>query len=119
MNRILGAGVLKSIKSLVDGGIDYTISTSPPKDNPLVLLQKPVVFLIQEGIKEPESFEGISKAMEESGIQSPIKGKKSPSNRLRSVLYVLWEQGQQDTEFNLFYEANMQTIIDHYKSKLI
>lgn len=118
MNKIIGAGILKGIKSLADGGIDYTISTSPPKDNPLPLLQKPVVFLIQEGTESPDEFKDISKAMKEANITTPVKGKKSQSNRLRGVLYVIWEQGQQRAEFNTFYESILEDIINHYKSKL-
>lgn len=44
---------------------------------------------------------------------------KSPSQRLRGVLYRLWEQnnkGYQD--FNRYYDFIMDMTIRHYKSKL-
>lgn len=51
----------------------------------------------------------------------PISGtkKKSPSKRLRSVLYVQWEQSGLDIDFELFYATEMEKLIDSIKTKLI
>lgn len=44
---------------------------------------------------------------------------KTPSERLHSVLYVLWKNEPQGYEdFNLYYEYKMNQIINHFKSKL-
>jgi len=44
---------------------------------------------------------------------------KPPSQRLRAVLYRLWEQAPEGYKvFNDFYIAKMETIIGHYKNKL-
>lgn len=54
-------------------------------------------------------------------IDSP-KGEKSKSQRLRAVLYVLWEQEKAEKLTNLtseeFYQVKMEQFIDHIKSKL-
>ena len=42
---------------------------------------------------------------------------KTPSKRLRNVLYRFWEVGQQG-EFKDFYKTEMERIITHYKGKL-
>ena len=48
-----------------------------------------------------------------------IPDSKSPSQRLRNVLYRLWEQADGGyNDFNLYYLNKMETIINHYKDKL-
>ena len=45
---------------------------------------------------------------------------KNPSQRLRAVLYRLWEQGSEGyKDFNLYYQFKMQGFISHLKSKLL
>ena len=44
---------------------------------------------------------------------------KPPSQRLRAVLYRLWEQSPEGYKvFNDFYMAKMETLIEHFKNKL-
>lgn len=44
---------------------------------------------------------------------------KSPSTRLKAVLYRLWEKEPEGYEdFNLYYKFKMEKLIDHYKTKL-
>lgn len=44
---------------------------------------------------------------------------KTPSQRLRGVLYRCWEQDSGGYEdFNLYYHNRMERIIEHYKTKL-
>ena len=51
-------------------------------------------------------------------VEIEVEG-KTKSQRLRNVLYVFWEQQYKDSfEFNDFYTAEMERIIEHYKQKL-
>lgn len=43
---------------------------------------------------------------------------KTPSQRLRSVLYVYWEQSGKKTSFDVFYLQQMNRLIDIIKEKL-
>lgn len=44
---------------------------------------------------------------------------KTPSQRLRGVLYRIWEIDNENyDDFNLFYAHKIELIINHYKSKL-
>lgn len=44
---------------------------------------------------------------------------KTPSKRLRAVLYIFWEQkGKPTGNFETFYSQEMDKVIDHYKTKL-
>lgn len=55
-----------------------------------------------------------------SGIQSEFDfQEKPPGQRLRAVLYRLWEQDKKGYEdFNLFYKFHMEKLIQHFKDKL-
>ena len=43
---------------------------------------------------------------------------KSQSQRLRSVLFVLWKQEGEEGEFKKFYKQKTEEIIQHFKNKL-
>ena len=43
---------------------------------------------------------------------------KTSSQRLRAVLYRVWEQGEQKYDFPIWYESQMERIINKYKSNL-
>ena len=61
--------------------------------------------------KEKEFIEQL-----ESGFDDQ---KKTPSQRLRAVLYKNWEQNKEGyDDFQLYYNFKMEKIIDHYKGKL-
>jgi len=48
-----------------------------------------------------------------------VSGKKhkTPSQRMRAVLYRIWEQNSNE-DFELFYQNEMNKIIEHYRNKL-
>lgn len=51
----------------------------------------------------------------------PIKDEsnnKSNSQRLRSTLFILWQQSDSKGSFDDFYNGKMNEIIEHFKSKL-
>ena len=43
---------------------------------------------------------------------------KSPSKRLRSVMYVLWQHKGNQGDFESYYRKNMEMIINQIKGKL-
>lgn len=47
-----------------------------------------------------------------------FKGEKSPSQRLKAVVYRLWETTDKKKTSEEFYRDYMEKIIDHIKSKL-
>lgn len=69
------------------------------------------------------SNSNISKIEEELVDQTQVtdggKKRKSPSNRLRSVLHVWFtQQGNDPEKFDEFYKEEMEKLISHYKKKL-
>lgn len=46
-------------------------------------------------------------------------GEKTPAQRLRSVLYVLWQQSNTQISSEQFYREKMEDIIEHLKTKIV
>ena len=47
-----------------------------------------------------------------------IDAKITPSQRLRNILYRLWEQEGKIGEFKEYYKVKMETLCEHFKNKL-
>ena len=43
---------------------------------------------------------------------------KTPSQRLRSVIFIWWKQQNEPGEFQMFYKKQMEKLIDFIKTKL-
>lgn len=89
---------------------------TPEQAAELVKLNQEYVFLC---IKKNE-FKGKDLEII-SGIQSEFEfDEKPPSQRMRAVLYRLWEQKKEGYEdFELYYRFYMEKMIKHLKNKLI
>lgn len=46
------------------------------------------------------------------------KGEKSPSERLRGIMYVWWNKEKTNTPFDIWYRQKMEQFIENIKSKL-
>jgi hypothetical protein len=93
-----------------------TIQELTPEDE-LILLQ--VRNKVGYFVFKPEKF------IEEDIISLPEKydleaGEKTPSQRLRAVLYVFWKQKRKEkgVDFNSFYKEQMSRFIESVKEKL-
>ena len=99
---------------------------SPRKDGSMTLrfatqdITPEQKFLIMEAYQQFGWLVFKEKELQESDIPKadPDDTSKSPSQRLRSVLFVLWKQGNQLDSFENFYRQQMEKYIDHVKSKL-
>lgn len=47
-----------------------------------------------------------------------MTGQKTKAQRLRAVIYKLWEQAGSMGSFETYYQAKMEDIIDHLKERL-
>ena len=116
--KIIISSVLENISTRNDGTVKLTLGTQEldpgAAGNIFQLRGKFIkVFLSDDGITDMEA-NVISAA--------PLnneKARKSPSNRLRNVLFVLHSQGGGDeNKFDEFYKSEMERIIDNYKAQL-
>lgn len=106
---------LEGVSTLKDGGVSVRLHTQElsPEEKAIAMgYQNQFGWLLfkpeQHDEKELEQLEHIRKDT----------GGKSPSQRLRSVLFVLYQQGSRDTTFDQFYSMKMEQIIDNIKSRL-
>jgi hypothetical protein len=67
-----------------------------------------------------ELFLNLNQEILSVDIPEDQSDNKSPSQRLRSVFYILWEQWYKETfsSFSLFYDHIMEKTISYYKDKL-
>lgn len=103
---------LMGIRSMSDGGMGLNFHTQElqPQEKAEVMN-----FHMQQGwlLFAPNEI-----AESDIPKQPAEVGQKTPSQRLRAVLYVLWEQLGSKGEFESFYITEMEKYIDHVKNKL-
>jgi hypothetical protein len=106
---------IQSVRTLVDGGTKLDVITN--ELNPTELAQlfslksKFGWFVFKENTINIEDLNLPDVKID--------KGEKTPSQRLKSVLYVLWKQSDQKKTPDEFYKYYMDKIIESIKEKLI
>jgi hypothetical protein len=118
---VIFEGGVNKVSTLADGTLSINIHTQELPEETMMrvfsLRKTPGMVLI--------SSDDISKAEQEEvekfTTDFEVGKTKTPSQRLRAVLYRVWEQEGQPrgfTDFPLFYESQMERIINKYKSTL-
>ena len=112
--------IIRSVKTLVDGGLSLTINT-------LELRPEDAVELFSLKGKNGYMVFKPTKVTEKDIAQVPdevkeFKKSKTLSERLRNVMYVKWSQikesGKMKETFEEFRKRHMNSIIDKYKETL-
>lgn len=97
-----------------------TQELTPDKAGKLFELQNQAGYI---AIKAETFLDEETKALEAIKADVSEFGGKTPSQRLRNVLYVyfeqLREQGIVTNDFDLFYKKQMDVLIEQYKTKLV
>lgn len=115
--KIVLAGTIEGINTRQDGTIKLTFGTqelsSETVGNVFQLRSKYVKCLLSnDNITDTDTSLLI-----ETSLKNDTKVKK-PSQRLRAVLYRVWEQGKSELDFEQFYNNKLEEIINHFKAKL-
>lgn len=107
---------ISKLMTMSDKGIRVQVDTqelsSEDKAYLFSLHNKYGHFVFVEGEVKPDGL-NIPESVPE------FKNEKSQSQRLRSVLFVLWEQNGKPNTSERFYREHMEKIIEHYKDKLV
>ena len=111
-------GGVNKVSTLADGSMSINIHTQELNDDTMTrifaLRKTPGMVLI--------SSDDISKAekeeVEKFTTDFEVGKTKTASQRLRAVLYRVWEQGEQAYDFPIWYESQMERIINKYKATL-
>ena len=112
---VIFEGGINKVSTLSDGSLSINIHTQElPADTMMKIFnlrKKPGMVLISsESISQEEV-----KLVEEYTSEFEVGKGKTPSQRLRSVLYIVWQQGDQKYDFPIWYETQMERIINKYK----
>lgn len=114
MNTLIPA-IISKLTTMADKGIRAQVDTqelTPEAGSQLFALKdKYGFFIFVEGEVAPDNIEVPEYVPD-------FKNEKSPSQRLRAVLFRLWEQQGKPNSSEQFYREQMDRIIQHYKDKL-
>lgn len=115
---LLIGGILESVRTLKDKTLKITFETNEPNPEQFMGIASSVQQFGFIAFKN-DPFTSNEKKEIEALEASYEDNQKTHSQRLRGVLYRLWEQqneGYQD--FDSFYKFKMESLINHFKSKL-
>lgn len=112
-------GMIEALSTRKDKTVRVTIGTQeldPATGSELFRLQNAFVYVV---LKEEDFGRDEIEAIEALEAEFTDDRRKTSSQRLRSVLYRVWENDNKGHEgFNAFYLSEMERIIEHYKAKL-
>ena len=113
---ILITGQIESIATRKDKTLKVTIGTqemSPNQASDIFQLNQSFCYI---GLKV-EPFTQSEEVLI-GGLKSEIN-QRTPSQRLRSIFYKLYEQDDKGyKDFGTFYASEMEKLIEHYKGKI-
>ena len=127
-HSVVFEGGIDKVSTLADGSLRIYVGTPELAQETMVnlfrLIRKPGYVLISANHINQDKIDAVEKVTSNSEFNE-----KTPSQRMRGVLYKLWEKTQPKTlngdtgemeyvDFDLFYKRQMNKIIDHYKTKL-
>lgn len=102
---------ITSITAKVDGSVRFSASTPE-----LSAEEKTAFFSLQnlncKAVLQPEGCAG-----EPMEIKEKLDN-KTPSQRMRSVIFIWWKQSGEQEDFDTFYRTKMEMLIDKIKDKL-
>jgi len=116
--KILTPAILTSYRPLADKSFNLSLNIQEPsqlqRDVLHNLHQQAVYVLIKSGEIEKDEVEMFD------AIDGELFDKKSQSERIRNVYFVLWKQDSEGHEkFKDYYKFQTEKIINHLKSKII
>lgn len=115
MKQVL-EGIIETISSRADGSLKLSIGTqeiSSEDAGKLFGFRGKFVKVLISDTNITELEVGLIDAHQTSGTK-----KKSKSQRLRAILYRVWEQQGTAMEFDQFYDTEMENLILKYKEVL-
>jgi hypothetical protein len=116
--KIVKAAILTGYRRLKDKSLRLTFTTQEANTNDLMNVDS---MLDQFGILYFRTGEQPPEVDELDNIDIDLYDqKKSSSQRLRSVFYLVWKTNHEHLSitFDEFYKIEMEKIINHYKNKI-
>lgn len=105
--------IITSLSAKKDGSLGLRMAT------PELTADEKVAFMELQNVNLDALFDPIDFATKEiTEVKSEVDT-KTPSQRLRSLWYVVWKEIGSEDEFNLFYLKKMEKIMDYIKEKYL
>ena len=103
---------LMGIRSLADGGLSLGFHSAELSKEEKVRVMD---YHLQAGwlLFSPEEV-----SEDDIPVTAPYNESRSPSQRLRAVLFLIHKQSGSEEPFNLYYDKQMERIIDHLKGRI-
>jgi hypothetical protein len=116
---ILIAATMEAVSSRRDKTLKLVFGTQEPTPNEAGALMGIANSFCFLAIKKEDFTATEKELMEQIKADQMTNTAKTPSQRLRSVLFVSWKNNNEGFDkFDLFYTHKIEQIIDHMKSKL-
>jgi len=115
---LLIPAVLSDVKSLKDKTLKVTFETNELTPDQFMGIGSNLQQFGYLAFKKEPFTENEKKVIE--NLKSDYDdAKKTPSQRLRSVLYLNWQKESEGyKDFNLYYAFKLEQMISHFKTKL-
>ena len=112
MNTIKCNVILTSIRSKRDGSLGLSLET-PELSN-----AEKVLFMELQGLNSDLTITPLDSTAVETTVISKDTLSKTPSERMRAVLFLLWKQEGEQDFFDNYYKNRMEKLIDMLKEKI-
>ena len=113
MKAITTAGIIEGLRSRKDRSLGLSITT------PELTSEEKAMFMELQGCNLQILFNPLDENNAPEHKVEKDLNTKSPSVRLRNVLFIIWKQGQQAEDFETYYKHQMEKIIEHLKGKIV
>lgn len=117
MKGILIAAVVDKITTLKDNSVKITLDTqelTPARAGELFTLRNSLATVYIS------PAEITSREMAQVDAIEPEMPGKSPSQRMRNVMFLLWKQDHEGyNEFDSYYKAKMEKFIEELKNNIV
>jgi len=104
--------IITGVRSKVDRSLGLTLST------PELSTEERAEFMNLQGINCRALFEPLDSAPAEIYEIKKEIGKKSQSQRIRAVLFLLWKNEGSKEDFEVYYRNKTEQYIDFLKGKI-
>lgn len=113
MKEIKTSAVITGIRSKVDRSLGLSVAT------PELSSEEKTAFLDLQGMNVMLTIKPMDEESEEMNVEEKMEGKK-PSERLRSVIFVLWNSKYKEKypDFDVYYRMMMEKFIENVKQFL-
>ena len=116
---IVTFAILEGFRSVQDGTLKVTLALNEMKPETSAKVMQMVHKSVTVAISEQAITEDFLKGLDEIKPELPTKEPKTKSQRLRAVLYRVWETNNTTFETHTaHYDSCMETIIEHFKTKI-